>query len=418
MKKHYPWLVALMLCVVSFLNYLDRQILAVMQPSMMIDIEALRDAETFGHLMAVFLWVYAFLSPFTGAIGDRLNRKWLIVASLCIWSSVTLAMGYARTYDQLYWLRAVMGFSEAFYFPAALALIADYHEGKTRSLAMGIQISGIYLGQMFGGIGAPMANTYSWHGVFLVFGGFGVIYSCFLAVFLREKKSDSFSTETKPRPGLMKEFSAMGRGFAVLLGSVPFWVLLFYFAAPGIPGWAVKNWLPTVVSQTLNIEMKDISLWVTGITAGASFAGIMIGGVISDRWVQRNLRGRIFTGVIGMTMIVPALVLIGFGDSLPVFLLGAGLFGFGLGMFDGNNMPILCQFVSPRYRATGYGLMNFVGIGSGAIITAYLGKAAKAGYINTVFALLAMLVIVSIALQLTVLRPKCINKTDSNHQHP
>ena len=415
MKKHYPWLVAIMLGVVAFLNYLDRQMLAVMQPSMMLDIDALRDAQTFGNLMAVFLWIYAFMSPVSGTIADRLNRKWLIVLSLCIWSSVTLAMGCAKTYEQLYWLRAVMGVSEAFYFPAALSLIADYHEGKTRSLAIGIHLSGIYLGQVFGGIGAPMASSYSWQHVFIVFGGVGVIYSLILAVALKEKKTHAVVAAAGARPGLAGlagEFSAMGRGFVVLFGNVAFWVILFYFAAPGIPGWAVKNWLPTVVSQTLNIEMKDISMWVTGVTAGLSFAGVLIGGYISDRWVQRNVRGRIFTGVIGMALIVPALVLIGFGDSLAAFLVGAGIFGFGLGLFDANNMPILCQFVSPRYRATGYGLMNFVGIGCGAVTTSYLGKAAKSGHINLVFALLGLLVVASIVLQLTVLRPKCANKTE------
>ena len=152
--KLYPWLVVGMLWFVALLNYLDRQMLSTMKPSMMIDIAELVSATNFGRLMAIFLWIYALMSPISGLIADRINRKWLIVGSLFVWSGVTLMMGYAQTFNQLYILRAVMGVSEAFYIPAGLSLIADYHQGKTRSLAIGIHTTGIYLGQALGGFGA------------------------------------------------------------------------------------------------------------------------------------------------------------------------------------------------------------------------------------------------------------------------
>ncbi|MBI5011157.1 MAG: MFS transporter, partial [Bacteroidia bacterium] len=126
-RKNYPWVVVGLLWFVVMLNYIDRQMLSTMKPSMMIDIAELQTAANFGRLMAVFLWIYAFMSPVSGIIADRLNRKWLIVASLFIWSAVTLLMGFAGSFNQLYALRAVMGVSEAFYMPAGLALIADYH---------------------------------------------------------------------------------------------------------------------------------------------------------------------------------------------------------------------------------------------------------------------------------------------------
>eukprot|EP00825_Cyclidium_porcatum_P015874 TRINITY_DN19117_c0_g1_i2.p1 TRINITY_DN19117_c0_g1~~TRINITY_DN19117_c0_g1_i2.p1 ORF type:complete len:176 (-),score=3.65 TRINITY_DN19117_c0_g1_i2:11-538(-) len=116
-KKFYPWLVVGLLWVVATLNYLDRQMLSTMKPSMMKYIAELAKAENFGRLMAVFLWIYAFMSPVSGIIADRLNRKWMIVGSLFVWSGVTLAMGYATTFAQLYVLRAIMGVSEAFYMP-------------------------------------------------------------------------------------------------------------------------------------------------------------------------------------------------------------------------------------------------------------------------------------------------------------
>src|SRR5665647_661658 len=128
-KNIYPWVVVALLWVVAFLNYLDRQMLATMKQSMMVNFEELNNAANFGRLMAIFLWIYALMSPISGIIADRINRKWLIVGSLFVWSVVTLLMGYATSFNQLYVLRGIMGVSEAFYIPAGLAMIVDYHQG-------------------------------------------------------------------------------------------------------------------------------------------------------------------------------------------------------------------------------------------------------------------------------------------------
>ena len=202
------------------------------------------------------------------------------------------------------------------------------------------------------------------------------------------------------------------KGLGVLLGNISFWVLLFYFSAPSLPGWATKNWLPTLFSDTLHLDMAQAGPMATITIAMASFVGVLFGGVLSDRWVQKNLKGRIYTGVIGLSLTIPALVLLGYGHSFPTILGGALCFGLGFGMFDVNNMPILCQFVSSRYRATGYGLMNLVGISSGAVITDFLGKSADSGSLGNNFAILGVVVVIAIVLQLTTLKPKCINMTE------
>lgn len=403
-------MVVVMLWFVALLNYLDRQMLSTMKPSMMADIHELVSAENFGRLMAVFLWIYAFMSPVSGIIADRLNRKWLIVGSLFVWSAVTLTMGFAETYQEIFWLRALMGISEAFYIPAGLSLIADYHDGKTRSIAIGIHTTGIYLGQAFGGFGATIAENFSWQYTFHIFGIIGLIYSVILILFLKEKKG--YNVEINKQTTLIKELKMSFKGIGMLLGNISFWVILFYFSAPSLPGWATKNWLPTLLSETLHLDMAEAGPMATITMAMASFAGVLIGGILSDKWVQKTLKGRIFTGVLGLSLTIPALFLLGYGHSLVVVLSGALLFGLGFGMFDVNNMPILCQFVSPRYRATGYGFMNLVGISSGAVITNWLGKSADAGHLNSDFAYLGVVVLVAIALQLIILKPKTVNMTE------
>ena len=140
-KNIYPWLVVAMLWGVALLNYMDRQMLSTMKSAMQVDIIELQSATNFGRLMAVFLWIYGLMSPISGIIADRMNRKWLIVGSLFVWSVVTSLMGEAETFHQIYWLRALMGVSEALYIPAGLSLIADYHTGKSRSLAVGVVVS-------------------------------------------------------------------------------------------------------------------------------------------------------------------------------------------------------------------------------------------------------------------------------------
>ena len=409
-KNIYPWIVVALLWFVVLLNYIDRQMLSTMKPSMMVDITELQTAANFGRLMAVFLWIYALMSPVSGIIADRMNRKWVIVGSLFVWSGVTLLMGSATTFNQLYLLRATMGISEAFYIPAGLSLIADYHQGKNRSLAVGVHMTGSYLGQALGGFGATIAGRLTWQTTFFIFGLVGVCYSFVLILFLKEKKTYTIVRDISL--SIRKRFSETFKGVGVLLGSLSFWVIIFYFSAPSLPGWATKNWLPTLLSTSLNIKMEIAGPVSTITIALSALIGVLIGGLISDRWIQQNLRGRIYTGAIGLGLTVPSVILLGYGHSFLTILSGASCFGFGFGMFDVNSMPILCQFASPRYRATGYGLMNLAGISSGALITTFLGKSADSGNLSRDIAFLAVFVLAAIFLQLLLLHPETANKTD------
>ncbi|MDY3964227.1 MAG: MFS transporter [Candidatus Cryptobacteroides sp.] len=409
-KKYYPWIVIVLLVIVSTLNYLDRQMLATMRPFMMADIRELESVTNFGRLMAIFLWIYAIMSPISGMIADRSNRKWLIVFSLAIWSGVTMAMGFVHDIRHLYVLRAVMGVSEAFYIPAALSLAADYHQGSTRSTAIGILTSGVYLGQAFGGFGATIAARTSWEFTFQIFGIVGILYSFVLIAFLREKKNHIEVKEAET--GLVKEMASSFKGLSVLFTNIAFWVMLFYFAALNLPGWTTKNWLPTMISESLGISMENAGPISTIALAMSSFIGVFIGGWLSDKWVVKSLKGRVYTSSLGLFLIVPALIMMNFGGSLLTAVLSAVMFGLGFGMFDTNNMPILCQFIPSRYRATGYGIMNMVGISAGAIITTALGKALEQGYQNEIFYLMTGVVFISILLQLTVLHPKTQDMTE------
>ena len=402
-SKAYPWIVVGLLWVVALLNYMDRQMLSTMREAMQIDIAELESAVNFGRLMAIFLWIYGCISPFAGAIADRISRKWLIIGSLAVWSGVTLAMGFCTAYNQIYVLRALMGISEALYIPAGLSLIADYFTGSSRSLAVGIHMTGLYLGQAVGGFGATIAAAFSWQQTFLCFGIAGVAYAALLAIMLEDRRNEK--SECGPDAAEPPAKEPVWKSFALIFSNISFWTILFFFAASSLPGWSTKNWLPTLFAESLGIPMSQAGPLSTITIAVSSFFGVLIGGSLSDNWVRKNIRGRIYTSAIGLAMMIPALVFIGLGSGL-VSAIGAGVcFGVGYGMFDTNNMPILCQFVSSRHRATAYGIMNMTGVFFGALITQVLGRWADKGNLGLGFALMAAALGIALLLQLTVLRP-------------
>ena len=407
-SKIYPWIVVGLLWGVALLNYMDRQMLSTMKDAMQVDIVELQSATNFGYLMAIFLWIYALMSPVSGVIADRMSRKWLIVGSLFVWSSVTYLMGIAETFNQIVFLRALMGVSEALYIPAGLSLIADYHTGKSRSLAVGIHMTGLYTGQAIGGFGATVADAFSWHTTFHWFGIIGIAYAVILMLFLHDKKTEILPTE-KLQANPQREKESVFTSLKSLLTNVAFWVILLYFAAPSLPGWATKNWLPTLFAENLDLPMSQAGPISTITIAVSSFIGVLIGGLLSDKWVQKNLRGRVYTGAIGLGLTIPSLLLLGFGHNL-VAVVGAGLlFGIGYGIFDTNNMPILCQFVSRKQRATAYGVMNMIGVSAGAFITHLLGRWGDSGNLGAGFAMLAIVVAIALGVQLYFLRPKTDN---------
>lgn len=402
LSRIYPWIVVALLWVVALLNYMDRQMLSTMRESMQIDITELESAVNFGRLMAIFLWIYGLVSPFAGAVADRISRKWLIVGSLGVWSAVTLLMGYCDTYNQVFWLRALMGVSEALYIPAALSLIADYHEGKSRSFAVGIHMTGLYLGQAVGGFGATLAAAFSWQQTFHWFGIIGVLYAVVLIFCLHEKRQPERTSEEIQEP--VQSIPVL-KGFGMIFSNIAFWVILFFFASTSLPGWATKNWLPTLFAESLGVPMSQAGPISTITIAISSFIGILIGGPLSDKWVKKNIKGRVYTSAIGLSLMIPALLLLGLGNGMFAAVSAGLFFGIGYGMFDTNNMPILCQFVPSRLRATAYGIMNMTGVVAGAVCTQVLGRWAEGGNLGLAFAVLGGITALALIVQVAVLRP-------------
>ncbi len=355
------WLMVVLRLPVALLNYLDRQLVATMQKSIMGSVDDLKTQAQWGHLLAWFKWTYALASPFAGYVADRFGRRHVIALSLFVWSADTWATAHATSYDQLLATRAIMGLSEAFYIPAALALIADHHGSATRSRAVGLHQIGIYIGVMLGSLGGYVADdpALGWRWAFTGLGLLGVVYAFPLWWWLRDTP--------RARPAeAPRAFAAVGD----LLGNRDFRLLLLYFTLPALAGWVVRDWMPSVLQKELGLTQGLAGVSAVVWWQGAAIVSALGGGWLADRWMRRSPRGRQQVSALGMSLIVPALlgvgIVIGQG-SLNLAIAFLVLFGLGWGLFDSNNMPILAQIARPDQRATGYGLMNMASISCGGL---------------------------------------------------
>ena len=365
------WLTVGLLWVIGMLNYLDRVMITTMRGSIVAEIP-MTEAQ-FGLLTAAFLWTYGILSPFAGFLADRYSRSRVIVISLFSWSLVTWLTAHATTYGELLATRMLMGVTEAAYIPAALALITDYHRGHTRSRAEGIHMSGIMVGAGLGGVGGWIAERYGWEHSFTLFGLMGLGYTFIVAFLLkdapRERPSTANETDALPQIGL-------GAAFVSLFRKKSFILALFYWGLLGMGGWAVVGWMPTYMNENFNLAQGVAGLTATGYLQTALLVGVIVGGTWADRWFRTNPYGRFYVPFIGLCCAAPGIFLAGYTNLLPLAILGLVVYGFARAFADCNMMPILCQVTDPRYRATGYGLLNLCGTIVGGF-TIYAGGALR-----------------------------------------
>ena len=397
-------MVVFLLFPVALLNYLDRQIFSTMKKSMMGDLITIGNEERFGNLMAIFLLVYGLFSPIGGYVADRFNRRWTVIASLAVWSVVTWLTGHARTYDEMWWARAAMGISEACYIPAALALISEFHSPATRSRAVGIHQAGIYAGLLLGGLGGFIADSaYGWRAAFTWFGLAGVLYAGVLIAFLRNPPRAASESARSQAPNPLAALIS-------LLGIGSFLLLVIHFTLPALSGWLMKNWLPAILADTFKLGQGTAGLNATLWITLASAAGVLGGGVLADRWMRVSARGCIYTSALGVTLMIPSLLAVGYAPNLATAIVFLVVFGIGWGFFDCNNMPILCQIARPELRATGYGLMNLASITAGGWLTAKIGALRDAGVApKYIFVFCAIAAAVSVTLVLLI-RPRRVEE--------
>lgn len=368
-RPSYKWWVVAMLWFVCLFNYADRQAIFSVFPLLQKEM-GLSDRQL-GIVGGAFMWVYAAALPLAGIIGDRVSRRTLILGGLIFWSLITLATALSQTYWQLVLFRALEGFGEAFYFPASMSLISDYHGKETRSRAMSFHQSSVYAGTILGGtVAGYCGQYYGWRSGFYLFGSLGVLLGFVLLWLLKEPQrgqAEIRETDISPhasirfdRPGTWQSIGEIFRTRMAL-------VLIAVFFGANFVASIFLSWMPTFLYRKFDMKLGMAGLTSTAWLQIASVLGVLTGGWLADRLARRYAGGRPMTQAIGLLAGVPFIFLTGWTLSVPVLVLAMIGFGFFKGIYDANIWASLYDVVKVERRATALGLMNSIGWVGGAL---------------------------------------------------
>lgn len=378
-----PWLLLAMFWVVYFLNHADRQIVFSVFPLLQTELDLTNTQ--LGLLGSSFQWVYACLVPFAGFLGDFVSRKRIIVSALLLWSLTTVSSGLASGFALLLALRALTGAGEAFYYPSATSIIADYHGEKTRALAMSIHQTSLYFGVVVSGtLAGYLGQQFGWRSAFLVFGIAGLAAAAMLLRFLREPRRGeadaSGSQAATPRdaielgnaapPSVMARLIALCRTPSVL-------ALAGSFCGMSFASVAVVTWMPAYIYGLGGFSLAEAGFHATFYHQVGAFVGVLVGGALADRFAARTVLSRPWVQAGGLLFSVPFLYWIGSASSATGLFLALGLFGIFRGIYDSNLFASLFEVVAPETRATATGLMLSLGFLVGGTSPVVIGKLSQ-----------------------------------------
>jgi MFS family permease len=382
LDPNYRWYVVMMLWMIAFFNYADRQAIFSVFP--LLEKEFGLSKVELGLLGASFAWVYGLGAPLAGWIIDRVRRKSAILAGLHVWSIICMATALSRNFRHLMFFRAAEGLGETFYFPASMSLVSDYHGKATRSRAMGLHQTSVYVGTIAGGFFAGLiGQRYGWRWSFIVFGGMGIILGIFLKHFLVEPdrgaldRAEAGSAAKKAAHLPFKEF------IKLVLGTPTVLMLMGAFVCANFVAVVLLTWMPSYLGGQFKMSLAMAGLTATMFVQLASMLSAPLGGWFADSLRRRTPGGRMAVQMIGVFGGAPFVVLCGMTHSVAMLLVALTAWGFFKGLYDANIFASVYDVVRPEARGTAAGFMNMVGwLGGGGtapIVIAYIAEGRGLG---------------------------------------
>lgn len=352
-NSRYKWFVVGMLWWIAFFNYADRQAIFSVFP--LLEREMHLNTVQLGLLGSSFAWVYGLFSPLAGAIVDRVRRKSAILGGLHLWSAICIATAASRGFAGLLFFRSAEGLGESFYFPAGVSMISDYHAPATRSRALGLHQTSVYIGTIGGGaLAGLIAEHYGWRWSFVIFGSAGALLGFFLNRFLIEPPR-SASAPRIPVAAFLKLLKL--EAILLMLG----------FLCANFVAVVLLSWMPKFLFDQFHMSLAAAGFTATIYVQLASMAGSPAGGWLADVLRKRTPGGRMMVQAIGVLGGAPFVVLCGLTRSTGVLVAGLAAWGFFKGLYDANIFASIFDVVPEEARGTAAGFMNMVGwIGGGA----------------------------------------------------
>jgi sugar phosphate permease len=384
-QNHYPWIVILLLWLVCFFSYADRQaffsVFPLLQKQMKLTTVQL------GLLGSSFAVLYGIGGPFAGLLVDRIRRKTSILAGLEFWSVICILSSLSRSFFQILIFRAAEGIGECIYYPAALSMVSDYHGKRTRSRAMGFLQTSVYAGTIGGGYWAGvMAQRHGWRFAIFTFGALGCLLGLALLGVLRE-----------PVRGITDDRNASPsqvsfRSITTITSSKSLLAVMGAFACANFVAMVLLAWMPLYLYSRFHLSLSMAAFDAAVFPQVASIAGAITGGVMADRAAKKSRCGRVLVQTVGVFAGMPFVILCGLGRSLPIVITALICWGYFKGIYDSNIFASAFDLVPFEVRGTVSGVMNCLGwLIGGGLAPAVIGFLAMKFTLGPAIATSAML---------------------------
>ena len=391
----YPWVLIGILWVVSFLNAADRSLLIAVLPQIRSAFGL--DPMRLALINSALYWTYAVAAFLFGRLGDTARRSRVIIGGLVFWSIATVFVPLSTGFAMLLALRGLVAVGEGTYYPAATALISDWHRPGMRSRALSVHQTAVFAGA---GIGAYTAGVlgdmFGWRMPFVVFGALGLIVCVGLWKWLRDAPVR-----------IVKAAAAAsgGKPLHTVLHSGPAMILcVVFFLATGVT-WGVGVWAPTYVHDRLGLDLASSAFYGNVTVNVAGFLCVPVGGLLADWLAKRTPIGRFYTLAIGLCVAGALLLPLDFvhtAQGVGLVLLASSA---GKGLFDGCIYAAVHDVVPREARATAVGLLTMLGFIGAGLAPIFVARVSEGFGMAAGLASLALFYLLAVGLLLATRAP-------------
>ncbi len=394
-RSWVKWEVLLLLWMAYLLNQGDRQVFNTVLPAIR---EALNLTDTsVGLIATIFNLFYACCVPFGGWAGDRFSRKWVVTVAIIFWSVATMFTGLANGVFLLILMRSVAtGGGEAFFGPANYSLLGQYHT-DTRARAMSIHQTAYYVGVILAGwLAGLIADRFDainpgngWKYSFIIFGAAGIVWGILMIFRLKDKE---VTDSAERRKAVQNPLTAIWQGFRTVFTTPTALMLTIGFSGLIFVITGYMTWMPAYLQEELGQTQAAAGFNSMFWTYLAAFAGVLIAGVLSDRFASKNRKVRMLLQAAGLVLGAVPLFVIGESKTVWILYLCFAGWGFFRAFFDANTYAVLYDVTPPHLHASCSSAMITTGFAVGAFAPVVLGAMKDSmGSLQATFPLLGVI---------------------------